>query len=333
MSKQAEKVKEQEQTQVAVHEPTFTERFMNKVLSELKGGGLGDIEISNFQKRLVQNYCMAIDSSLVMAEEKRKKKSEKYRDPLPITWANVNMDLDLYQRIVSFARIGLDPMQKNHIAVMPFKNNTINKYDIVFIEEYRGIGLKAVKYGLDVPDYVIVELVYSNDKFKSYKKDKNNKYESYDFEIVDDFDRGEIKGGFYYHAYNDNPEKNRLVVFTLKEILKRKPDRASSEFWGGKKDVWQDGKKTGTEEVEGWYEKMCYKTVYRAAFNDITIDSQKIDDDYIQIKKMESQLAEARIAEEITENANKEVLDVEGELVASEDEDAVIVPGEDEPEF
>jgi len=276
---------------------------------------------------------MAIDSSLVMAEEKRKKKSEKYRDPLPITWANVNMDLDLYQRIVSFARIGLDPMQKNHIAVMPFKNNTINKYDIVFIEEYRGIGLKAVKYGLDVPDYVIVELVYSNDKFKSYKKDKNNKYESYDFEIVDDFDRGEIKGGFYYHAYNDNPEKNRLVVFTLKEILKRKPDRASSEFWGGKKDVWQDGKKTGTEEVEGWYEKMCYKTVYRAAFNDITIDSQKIDDDYIQIKKMESQLAEARIAEEITENANKEVLDVEGELVASEDEDAVIVPGEDEPEF
>ena len=39
-------------------------------------------------------------------------------------------------------RIGLDPSQKNHINPIPYKNNAKNKYDIGFIEGYRGIELK-----------------------------------------------------------------------------------------------------------------------------------------------------------------------------------------------
>jgi recombination protein RecT len=188
---------------------------------------------------------------------------KKDRDPLPVTWENVNME-SLARSVVAYARIGLDPAQKNHINMIPYKNNTTGKYDIGFIEGYRGIELKAMKYGLDVPDAVIVELVYTNDKFKPIKKSLNNPYESYEFEIVDAFDRGEIKGGFYYHIYSKYPEKNKLVIMTLKDIEKRKPKYASSEFWGGEKDVWKDGKKVGTEQVEGWFEKMCYKTIYRA---------------------------------------------------------------------
>ena len=55
-----------------------------------------------------------------------------------------------------------------------------------------------------------------------------------------EFARGDIVGGFYYHIYQDKPEKNKLVVMPLKEILKRKPQYASAEFWGGEKDSYRD---------------------------------------------------------------------------------------------
>jgi recombination protein RecT len=91
--------------------------------------------------------------------------------------------------------------------------------------------------------------------------------------------------------------------------LKRKPTYASVEFWGGEKDIWKTAK-DGKEQTEGWYEKMCYKTIYRAAFSDITIDSQKIDDDYIRLKQNEESFRELEIIQEIAENANSEVIDI-----------------------
>lgn len=298
----------------AKKELTVSERFMNQVVKEFTSG-VGDIALTDFQKRLAQNYFMAIDSTLKAAEEKRKKKNEKYRDPVPVVWQSVNME-ELARDVVSYARVGLDPAQSNHIAMVPFKNNATGKYDIGFIKGYRGIELVAVKYGLDVPDNVIVELVYSNDTFKVVKKDRNNPYDAYEFEVVNAFDRGEIVGGFYYHQYLEHPEKNKLVVFTLKDILKRKPQYASVEFWGGEKEVWEGGKKTGKKErVEGWYEKMCWKTIYRAAYSDITIDSQKVDDDYLRLKQMEQSFAESEVTEEISKNANTETIDIDAIVV------------------
>jgi recombination protein RecT len=296
-------------TDIAQKEGTMSERFMNKVMAEFTSG-VGEIALTSFQKRLAQNYFIALDASLKLAEEKRAKKSEKYRDALPVTWANVNME-GLARNVVSAARIGLDPAQKNHINMMPFKNGATNKYEIVFVEGYRGIELKSKKYGLNVPDHVVVELVYSTDKFKSYKKDRHNNIETYDFEITNDFDRGKIVGGFYYHIYENHPDKNKLVVMTLKDIEKRKPAYASPEFWGGEKDKWENGKKVGTEPVEGWYEKMVYKTVYRAAYSDITIDSQKIDDDYMKLRQMEMSLTELKVAQEIEENANSVTIEAD----------------------
>jgi len=296
-------------TDIALKELTMSERFTNKVIAEFRGG-VGEIALTNFQQRLVQNYFIMSDMSLKAAEEKRLKKIEKYRDPVAITWANVDMEL-LAPAVVSAARIGLDPMQDNHVSLIPFKNNNTGKYGMTLMPGYRGIELKAKKYGLDIPDGVIIELVYSTDKFKSIKKSFTNKYEGYDFEITNDFDRGNIIGGFYYHIFMDRPEKNKLVVFSLKDIEKRKPKHASPEFWGGEKDVWEDGKKTGKKEhTDGWFEKMCYKTIHRAAYKDITIDSQKIDDDYLRLKQMEEQFAEADVEQTIAENANKTVIDI-----------------------
>lgn len=289
-------------------EPTQSERFMTKVISEF-GSSVGEVALTDFQKRLAQNYFIALDGVLKTAEEKRLKKAEKYRDKLPITWVNVDME-KLARDVVAYARIGFDPAQPNHINLIPFKNNNTGKYDIGFIEGYRGLELKSVKYGLDVPDHVTVELVYSNDYFAPIKKDANHPHESYEFQIKNPFDRGSILGGFYFHSFNKNPEKNKLVMMTLKEIEKRKPDHASAEFWGGEKDKWENGQKVGKEKVEGWYEKMCWKTVYRAAHNDITIDSQKIDDDYRRLKQMENDFAEAEVSEEIRANANQNIIDV-----------------------
>ncbi|MGO0058610.1 recombinational DNA repair protein (RecE pathway) [Brevibacillus fluminis] len=301
---------------VAQRELTQSERFMNKVVSEFSAS-VGVIALTDFQKRLAQNYFIALDAVLRTTEEKRLKKAEKYRDPMPVTWPNVNME-KLARDVVAMARVGFDPAQPNHINLIPFKNNNTNKYDIAFIEGYRGIELKATKYGLDVPDNVIVELVYSTDKFRPIKKDWRNECEGYEFEVTNPFDRGEIVGGFYYHQYTQKPQKNKLVVMSLKDILKRKPDHASPEFWGGQKDKWENGQKVGKEQVEGWYEKMCWKTVYRAAYSDITIDSQKIDDDYLRLKQLETEYAAAEVAQEIRENANKEVIDIESEVTVVE---------------
>lgn len=302
--------------QVAKQEQTQSQRFMNKVVQEFSSN-VGAIALTNFQQRLAQNYFVAIDSILKSSEEKRLAKSDKYRDPVPSTWANVNME-KLARDVVSYARVGFDPAQKNHINMIPFKNNKTGKYDIGFIEGYRGIELKATKYGMDVPDNVIVEVVYSTDKFRPIKKDWKNDHEGYEFEIVNPFDRGDIIGGFYYHLYSKNPEKNKLVVMGLKDILKRKPEHASAEFWGGEKDVWKDGKKVGKENVEGWFEKMVYKTIYRAAYGDITIDSQKIDDDYLRLKQIEDEYTEAQVVKEVGENANREAIDIEAEVIIDE---------------
>jgi recombination protein RecT len=295
-------------------ETTMSERFMNKIILEFNSG-VGDLALTTFQKRLAQNCFIVLDSALKAAEEKRLKKTQN-QDAVPVTWANVNME-KLSRDVVAVARIGLDPAQKNHINMIPFKNNALGKYDIGFVEGYRGMELKATKYGLDVPDHVVVEVVYSNDKFKSIKKDIKNKYEHYEFDIVNDFDRGTIVGGFYYHMFIDHPEKNKVVTLSLKDIEKRKPQYASVEFWGGEKDVWEKdkttgkSKKTGKETIDGWFEKMVEKTIRRAAYGDITIDSQKIDDDYLMLKQSESSLTEAEALEEINANANGTPIDIE----------------------
>lgn len=293
------------ETAVAKKEMSHSERFAIKVSAEF-GSSVGMIALTQFQQRLVQNYFIALDSSLKAAEDKR---NEKY-NPLPFAWVNVNME-KLAQNVVAAARVGFDPAQSNHINLIPFRNKTTNKYDVGFIEGYRGIEMKAKKYGLEVPDHVEVQLVYSTDKFKSIKKDLKHLYEGYEFEIVNDFNRGDIIGGFYYHLFSQAPEKNKLVVMPLKEILKRRPEKAAPEFWGGEKDIWKDNKKTGEkEQVEGWYDKMCWKTVYRAAYSDITIDSQKIDEDYLRLKQMESDVDAAELEKEVSENANRKPIDI-----------------------
>ena len=64
---------------------------------------------------------------------------------------------------------------------------------------------------------------------------------------------------------------------------------------------------------------MCYKTIYRAAYKDITIDSQKIDDDYMRLNQLENEFKEAEVEQTIVENANNgNVVDIVSEDVPND---------------
>ncbi|WP_312190253.1 recombinase RecT, partial [Sphingobacterium sp.] len=243
---------------VAVAQPSQSERFTQAVMKEFTANA-GDVQLTNFQRKLIQNYFIKLDMTLKENEVKRISKSDQYRDPLEFIWRNVNMS-QLALDVVAYSSIGLDPLQDNHINLIPYKNKKTNQFDIGFIIGYEGMKIKAVKYGFEVPDDVIVELVYSNDVFKSHKKNKDNQVESYTFDIVNDFDRGEVIGGFYYHVFRSNPEKNRLKVMTMKDINKRIPKNASPEFWGGEKKKWNSDE---VEQIDGWYEEMVEKMLKR----------------------------------------------------------------------
>jgi len=329
------KTNETASTQIAKKEKTAGELFTEMVVKEFTSTG-ENLALTNFQKRLCQNYFVTLDAVLKTAEEKRLKKDEKYRDRIAITWQTVNMEL-LARNVVSAARIGFDPAQKNHINMIPYKNNTTNKYDIVLMEGYRGMELKATKYGLDVPDSVTTELVYSTDNFKPIKKDLKNQVEGYIFEITQPFERGDIVGGFYYFSYTEKPQRNTLVFYTVDEILKRKPEYASVEFWGGEKDNWvtdeatSKRKKEGKVQVEGWYKEMLWKTLRRAAYGNITIDSQKIDDDYLVISTNERKSVDDIADEKVKANANKENLTFDEAELVNEDTGEVTNQVENQP--
>lgn len=295
------------------NELTTTQKFVALVEKEMQAKMEQGLNLSDFQKRLIQNYFIAIDKALTTAEEARMRKSEQYRDKVTVGWNTIDMK-KIATDVVHFSRLGLDPCQKNHLFVIPFKNNKTGLYDVNFMPGYNGLELITKKYALEVPLGVTVELVCQNDVFKPYKRGKNYPCDDYEFDIPNPFDRGNIVGGFAYIQYRE-PEKNRLIIMTLQDILKRKNSgQGNVEFWGGEKDEWADGKKTGKKKkVEGWYEEMCLKTIKRKVYGgtEIPLDPRLIDDTYKYIKQRELDAERAILQDEICENANSEPITIE----------------------
>lgn len=301
---------------------TASEAFTNKVLKEFGNNVAGAIQVTDYQRQLIQGYFIAIDRSLKMAEDKRVSKNANNKDPKynnndPINWNTVDLNA-LALDVVHFARMGLDMMQENHLSAIPYKdNNRVAKsgtklYTVTLMPGYNGIQYIAEKYALEKPVAVTCELVYSSDTFKPLKKNRENRVEAYEFEINNAFDRGEIVGGFGYIEYQD-PAKNKLVIMTLKDILKRKPEYASAEFWGGTKKVWEKGKQVETE-TDGWFEEMCLKTIKREVYSakHMPRDPKRIDDAYQYMRMQEIRIAEAEAhaQDAIDANMGQEVIDV-----------------------
>lgn len=305
----------EKKTELAKKELSQSERFTLAVTKE--ASQLGELKLTDFQKKLCQNYFIRLDQQLKDLEIKRLAQDEKYRPKIEFDWKNINMT-GLALGVIACASMELDASLPNHINMIPFANKHTNKYDIGFIKGYRGMEIVAKKYALDAPDMIVVELVYEKDVFKIIKKDMGNPVENYTFSI-DAFDRGEIIGGFYAHIFKSDPTKNRVVAMSISDIEKRKPKKAAAEFWGGEKDVWSNGKKTGEKEIiEGYYKEMCYKTVYRACCNDITLDSSKINANFLLMSKIEKEAVDLAAKEEISANANVATVDISHEEVVNE---------------
>lgn len=304
--------------QQTAHAPTvaaqanMSERFTQKVLMEFGSSVSGAMEVTNYQKRLIQGYFIMIDRALKIAEEERLRKNNsnsdhKYDNDLPVTWNNVNLN-DLALDLVHYARMGLDMQQDAMLYPIPYRNSKRNCYDITLMEGYNGIRYTALRYALETPIGETVELVYSTDTFVPHKKDSAHPVAIYEFQINNPFDRGEIVGGFGYLEFAE-PARNELIIMPLKDILKRKPEYASANFWGGKSTEWQtvDGKRKKVEiEKEGWYEEMCRKTLIREIYSakHLPRDPQKIDDAYQYMKAREARYAEIRAQAEIDAQAN-----------------------------
>ncbi|MBQ8299489.1 MAG: recombinase RecT [Clostridia bacterium] len=285
---------------------TNSERFTNMVLKEFKGN-IGELNLNEYQKQLVRNYFIGIDNALKMAETSRQFSKKKANEP-PITWENVNMNA-LARDVVQNAKLGLDMSIKNHLHVVPYKNNKTNKYDLALMPGYEGLKYIASNYSLYRILDIRVELVRETDVFQPTYK---NNVEGYEFRITNPFSRGNVIGGFGYIRY-ENEIHNQLVLMSVDELLKRKPSTASAEFWGGEKDKWEDGKRVGTEKVEGWTDEMLYKTMVRATCKKVPVDPKKINDSYIYVMEGKDDyyisIDEEKAKEEISQNANTEEID------------------------
>lgn len=303
---------QQGQAPAAVRQENMSERFTEKVLAEFGTSVAGAMEVTDFQRRLIQGYFIMIDRALKAAEEERLRKNEANRDhkfdnALPVTWNNVNLN-DLALDLVHYARMGLDMQQDAMLYPIPYKNNKRNCYDITLMEGYNGIKYIATRYAMEAPVGETVELVYSTDTFVPHMRDSAHPCATYEFQINNAFERGEIVGGFGYLEFAD-PAKNELIIMPLKAILKRKPEYASANFWGGKSTEWQsvDGKRQKVEvEKEGWFEEMCRKTLIREVYSakHLPRDPQKIDDAYQYMKVREARYAEIQAQAEIDAQAN-----------------------------
>lgn len=295
------------------NEVSASERFTSMVFREFGANSLGEPQITDYQRRLINNYFITIDRTLKVAEADRIARNEKnsnhqFDNTLPISWKTVNMT-DLALDLVHFARMGLDMSQPNMLFPIPYKNNKAQKYDITLMKGYNGIFYMAQKYAVEAPKAITVEVVYSTDHFKPLKRNFERSVEAYEFEITNPFDRGEIIGGFAYIEY-DEPAKNKLVMMSKNDIEKRKPARASENFWGK------------------WEDEMVRKTLVREACSAkyIPIDPAKVDEAYRAAKLREVRYAEIEADAEAEQNANRTVIDVTPEESTVNEEVIILDP-------
>ncbi len=282
---------------VAAAPPSASQRFTDVIMREFTNS-TGNVKLTQHQRNLIQGYFIGCDNALQAAEQKRIAEAKKGGDwgaqnaaKTPYTWNNVNIDGKLAQRVVVYAKLGLDMTLPNHLFAIPYMNGKNKKYDLNFQEGYRGKEIKTKKYSYYSIRNIAYELVYSNDVFKPYKRGACHTMDSYEFEIKNPFDRGTLVGGFAYIEFDD-PQRNILLIMSKADIEKRHKVAKSKDFW------------------DKWYDEMALKTVVSAACGKVTLDPEKIDPDFRIMQQSESDAEEAQLAEEIRQNANRETINV-----------------------
>ena len=277
---------------VANYAASASQRFVSTVMREFTSSS-GKMDITPYQESLIQGYFIACDKALRYLEEKRQKDAadgdKKAAQKLPYTWENINIGADLAQSIAIFAKNNLSILVKNHFYPIPRLNGKNGRYDLTFQEGYEGLKYKAVKYSLfEIVDFE-AELLYSNDKFKIIKDCYNGS--AYELEIANPFDRGNMIGGYAYIRFKD-PRQNKLFTMSKAEIDAVKDTAQTQTFW------------------KPFYNEMALKTVVRRATKLVILDPKKFDDYYLLMQKYNNDAAEADLANELREKANREPINV-----------------------
>jgi len=271
---------------------SVSERFTAVIVREFSGA-VGKLEMSPYQKRLAQHLFIKIDTSLKDLEKKR---TEKDKEGIPITWSNINMDklaVDAIHRV----ELGLDALIPNHISPIPYFNKRLGKYDLDLRIGYSGKDYYRRQMALDAPEDIVYELVHENDVFKPIKASFKNSIESYEFEIPKPFDRGKVMGGFAYVSYKDQ-KKNKLIIVTEKDFNKSKALAQSKTFW------------------DDYPEQMQFKTLVNRATNKLSIDPEKVNASFAFVEEQDDIVDAATVQRDIEAKANRgEVIDLEtGEI-------------------
>jgi len=275
-----------------ITKPT-SERFTNAVLAEFTKNAGEIIAWGPHQKMLAQHLYVKVDTQLTEFEAKRLKNGEMKK--LPIKWENINMQklaIDAIRRI----ELGLDALAPNHVHPIPYLNGKTQKYDLDLRIGYEGKMFYRRGIAIDPPKDIRIELVYSTDIFKPIKKSANVQVEGYEFEITNAFDRGTVIGGFGYIIYDDGT-KNKLILVTKKDFEKSEK-KGNATFWKGHPD------------------NMKYKTIVHRVADKLGIDPKKMT---AAVADAESQ-DERDFEREVDENANKKVIDIDGDKVAPDGE-------------
>ena len=174
--------------------------------------------------------------------------------PTPKTWKQINFE-DFLSKSIAYANIGIDPLAPKMLSFTLYANKTNGLSDVVFVEDVRCMELLARRYGINCPENITVELIYSTDKFSIVKKDLSHPSEGYVLEVTNAFDRGDIVGGVSLSEYA-NPIYNKVRIMSMKEIEKRV--KTNSPFW------------------TSWKNEMCEKTVGKNAWGKVVLNTTEL---------------------------------------------------------
>lgn len=194
-------------------------------------------------EELAMNYFTRLDNELKKASKK---------------WGEVSV-ADFITKSIAYANIGIDPLAPKMLSFTLFKNKGTNLFDVVFVEDVRCMEVLARRYGINCPENITVELIYSNDEFTLIKKDVANNYDSYILKPVNPFDRGEIIGGVSLSEYA-NRVYNKVRLMSIAEIEKRV--NTNSTFW------------------TKWKAEMCEKTIGKNAWGKVVLDTTQLAEYY-----------------------------------------------------
>lgn len=266
-----------------------SEAFTNSIIREFGKSATGGVNLTPYQKRLAQHLFIKIDAALKDLEKKR---ADSGKNTAQIVWGNINMQklaMDAMHRI----ELGLDALIPNHISPIPYFNSRLAKYDLDLRIGYIGKDYYRRQMALDPPLDIVYELVHANDHFKPLKKSIKNHVESYEFDIKEPFNRGDVVGGFAYLVYQDE-RKNKLIIVTDDDFKKSQNKAPSQDFW------------------KSYPEEMKYKTLVHRATNRLQVDPEKVNESFMAVEAAELADEQAfQAAIDVTANKG-EILSIEG---------------------